>query len=462
MKDKYTSLKFKARVEPIKPVNDEFTLCKVYVQSVGKNRNGTYMSKDNIQQFLPTLNYCPVVGHLIEYKDNEGNIHRYIGGHDWEITEDWEIKDLTVPYGVVVENSYDFEIVNEYGIDVEYLTANAILWTGRYPELYDTIYSDEIWFNQSMEIKIPDGKYRPLEEDSNYMELLEWSYSALCMLGKADKDSTNDHTDSSEHTEPCFISAKILPLDFAKSEFTEIMNEMKDKLSFCFNNQSSTTEEVDIENDTGGNSMATEMVNEVVEEVTETETVVEETVTGEVETETVENEFEADDVDESDEETVDEVTEETTDETDEVVEEETETEAFTVEMYNELKGKYESLEQEFSDYKAEHSFLNSEYEELKSYKESKEADERDEAEKALFSKFEKKIGSTVEFKELKKNAGKYSIDDLKKECLCIVGLYATADENDGEPTDVSFRFSVEKPETDDEPYGGVIKKYLKR
>ena len=234
MKDKYTSLKFKARVEPIKPVNDEFTLCKVYVQGVGKNRNGTYMSKDNILQFLPTLNYCPVVGHLIEYKDNEGNIHRYIGGHDWEITEDWEIKDLTVPYGVVVENSYDFEIVNEYGIDVEYLTANAILWTGRYHELYDAIYSDEIWFNQSMEIKIPDGKYRPLEEDSNYMELLEWSYSALCMLGKADKDSTNGHIDSSEHTEPCFISAKILPLDFAKSEFTEIMNEMKDKLSFCF------------------------------------------------------------------------------------------------------------------------------------------------------------------------------------------------------------------------------------
>ena len=170
MGNKYTSITFNAKVKPIKPINPEFDLVKIYVQGVGKNRNGSYMSKENIQKALPALNYCPVVGHLIEYTDNEGNKHRYIGGHDWEITEDWEFRDLTVPYGVVVENSYDWEVINEYGVDVEYLTANAILWTGRYPELQDTLYSEDIWWNQSMEISIPEGKYRPLEEDSNYTE----------------------------------------------------------------------------------------------------------------------------------------------------------------------------------------------------------------------------------------------------------------------------------------------------
>ena len=100
MGNKYTSITFKAKVKPIKPINPEFDLVKIYVQGVGKNRNGSYMSKTNIQKALPTLNYCPVVGHLIEYTDNEGNKHRYIGGHDFEITEDWEIRDLTVPYEI--------------------------------------------------------------------------------------------------------------------------------------------------------------------------------------------------------------------------------------------------------------------------------------------------------------------------------------------------------------------------
>ena len=39
METKYTSLKFKAKVKPVEKLNDEFTLCKCYVQGVGKNRN---------------------------------------------------------------------------------------------------------------------------------------------------------------------------------------------------------------------------------------------------------------------------------------------------------------------------------------------------------------------------------------------------------------------------------------
>ena len=50
MDKKHTSLKFKAKVTPIEKINDEFTLCKCYVQGVGKNRNFSYMSKENIQR----------------------------------------------------------------------------------------------------------------------------------------------------------------------------------------------------------------------------------------------------------------------------------------------------------------------------------------------------------------------------------------------------------------------------
>ena len=455
MGNKYTSITFKAKVKPIKPINPEFDLVKIYVQGVGKNRNGSYMSKTNIQKALPTLNYCPVVGHLIEYTDNEGNKHRYIGGHDFEITEDWEIRDLTVPYGVVVENSFDWEVINEYGVDVEYLTANAILWTGRYPELKDTLYSEDIWWNQSMEISIPEGKYRPLEEDSNYTELLEWTYSALCLLGKADKNSTNGHTDSREHTEPCFISAKVVPVEFSKSDFAEAMNEMKEKLSFCLKNQSSTTVtdvtmEVGIDKNNGGSTMAEEIKNEVVDEVAET--VVEETVD-----ETVEEV-----VEEVVEETTDEVTDEPVDETveekpeetstEEVVEETTEetvveesSEDYSV-LYSELKEKYDALENEVVS--------------LREYKQTKESEERKCAEDALFADYEEAIGETKEFKSLKEKASEFSLDALKKECLCIVGMYSMTSKAKETNKSDSLKFSLEPEVSEDEPYGGLMKKYL--
>lgn len=437
MKNKKLKLDFEMTIFDVVDLNKSFAAAKCLVCYTGRNRNYSDIGKQKIIDALPSIKNIPVVGRYDSDKDD-------FGSHDIKVInkEDGiDIVNATIPFGVVPESAnqwFETRIVN--GEEKECFFTDVVLWKRQHG--YEHI-ANAGTISESMEIDVSEY----VVDQDGYCIIDKFQFEALCLLG--------------ESVTPCFENACVqmysdeIVSDF-KLQFSEMLREFKEL------NQSSTTEEVDIENDTGGNSMATEMVNEVVEEVTETETVVEETVTEEVETETVENEFETVDIDESDKEATDEVTEETTEETDEVVEEETETEAFTVEMYNELKGKYDSLEQEFSNYKAEHSFLNSEYEELKSYKESKEAEERDKAEKALFSKFEKKIGSTVEFKELKKNAGKYSINDLKKECLCIVGLYATADENDGETTDVSFRFSVEKLETDDAPYGGIIEKYLNK
>lgn len=220
MDKKYASVQCYSRIKPIEKVNDEFALCKIYIQSVGKNRNYSYMSKENVEKALPTLNYVPVVGHLIPKFDKEGNTDGYyMGGHDYEITDDLCFKSLTVPFGVVVEDSFDFETINEFGKDELYLTAKAFLWIGRYPELLSAIYDENTWFNQSMELTV--SEYRPLEEDSNYTEILAWNYSALCLLGLSDNPS--------ENTEPCFISAQVKPEDYSfnKSEFASAMSELQ-------------------------------------------------------------------------------------------------------------------------------------------------------------------------------------------------------------------------------------------
>ena len=453
MENKHTSITFKAKVKPIKPVNEEFTLCKAYVMGLGVNRNFSYISREATDAALPTLGYCPVVGHLIRKEDGT----YYMGSHDYTITEDWELKSITVPYGVVVEDSFDYEDVEEFGETVTYLTANIILWTGRYEDLNSAIYSDDFYFNQSMEIN--PKQWRNYKEDSNYTDIVDYSFSALCLLGKADSESTNGHTDENEHSEPCFISASVIPIEFSKSEFAEAMNEMKEKLSFCLKNQSSTTVtdvtmEVDIDKNNGGSTMAEEIKNEVVDEVAET--VVEETLE-----ETVENTVEdvaEEVVEETTDETTEEIVEETVEEnkeetsTEEVIEETTEetvveesNEDYSV-LYSELKEKYDALENEVVS--------------LREYKQAKESEERKCAEDALFADYEETIGETEEFKSLKEKASEFSLDALKKECLCIVGMYSMTNKTKETNKSDSLKFSLEPEVSEDEPYGGLMKKYL--
>lgn len=235
-----------AKITPVKPANNEFTLCKCRIQGVGRNRNYSYMSKENILKALPTLSYVPVVGHLMPKYDEDGEqIGYYFGGHDATIDDDLNLHWLTVPFGVVVADSFDFEEVEEYGKTVEYLTGMIYLWTGRYPELKKAIYDDETWFGESMEIS--QIVHRPWETDSNFREFVSWNYSALCILGKSD--------DPEYHTEPCYMNADISPVTFnlGSAKFDQLMGEMREQLALCF----------DASHQKGGKVLTQEVINEI-------------------------------------------------------------------------------------------------------------------------------------------------------------------------------------------------------
>lgn len=221
-------INFNAKVTPIKPLNDEFTLCRCYVMALEKNRNLTYISKETAEAALPTLFNVPVIGHL--WEDEDGNYH--MGGHDMTIEEgkdgEWRFKSVCIPFGVVPQQEdIHYEDIAEPNGDVHtYLVADVILWTGRYPELKDAIYAEDVYFGQSMEINVAD--YEPLEEDKNYTNILGYSYSALCLLGKSD--------DPDYHVEPCFPMASVEPYEFSleDAKFSALMQNMKDDLAKCF------------------------------------------------------------------------------------------------------------------------------------------------------------------------------------------------------------------------------------
>ena len=440
MDKKHTSLKFKAKVTPIEKINDEFTLCKCYVQGVGKNRNFSYMSKENIQRCLPTLSYAPVVGHLIDKLDEDGNPtgEKYMGGHDYYIDDDWNLKSACVPYGVVKADSFNFETVKEYEdeIETEYLTAEVVLWTGRYPELMDAIYSDDFYFNQSMEINV--SEFRPYEEDSNYTELTDFTYSALCLLGKAD-DKT-----SPENTEPCFVESKVIPVQYSleKEEFSKVMGELKNELAFYFNKDNTDGKEDEVvENEK-------EEVIETVEEVNEesTEEVVENTT----------------------EETPDaEVNEDTNTESEneEVQEDETVVEASVEETVEETveMSELDSLKAEYEEYKNSHSHTNEEFDELQKYHDDAEF-EKIHAERETMLSDEKYsvLAENEAFAELKKNMDNYSLADLEKEAKVIFADYVssvgTFSMNDSNKKSTSkIRFSMKKDTGKTKAYSTLFK-----
>ena len=440
MDKKHTSLKFKAKVTPIEKINDEFTLCKCYVQGVGKNRNFSYMSKENIQRCLPTLSYAPVVGHLIDKLDEDGNPtgEKYMGGHDYYIDDDWNLKSACVPYGVVKADSFEFETVKEYEdeIETEYLTAEVVLWTGRYPELMDAIYSDDFYFNESMEISV--SEYRPYEEDSNYTELTDFTYSALCLLGKAD-DKT-----SPEHTEPCFVESKVIPVQYSleREDFSKVMGELKNELAFYFNKDKIDGKEDEVvENEK-------EEVIETVEEVNEesTEEVVENTT----------------------EETPDaEVNEDTNTESEneEVQEDETVVEASVEETVEETveMSELDSLKAEYEEYKNSHSHTNEEFDELQKYHDDAEF-EKIHAERETMLSDEKYsvLAENEAFAELKKNMDNYSLADLEKEAKVIFADYVssvgTFSMNDSNKKSTSkIRFSMKKDTGKTKAYSTLFK-----
>lgn len=224
MEGKVSQIHTFSKITPLQKLNENFTLAECTVCGCGKNRNYSYISRETIEKEMYGLNYLPIVAHLIERDDGTGV---FIGGHDYTIDENWNFKPLTQVVGCVVNDSFEFREIEEYGESVTYLVCKCILYTEHVPELMSAIYSDDVYFGESMEIEVKQS--RPLAEDSNYQEILDFNFLKLCLLGMSDNPE--------EHTEPCFISSKVYkPEEFEldNSNFDDVMLKLKEQCANYF------------------------------------------------------------------------------------------------------------------------------------------------------------------------------------------------------------------------------------
>ena len=495
-------------------LNENFLKAKCYVLSLGKNANKSHFSKENVDRAYPSLAYAPVIGHLMV--DDNGVYH--LGGHDYHLDmNDLKLKSQCVPFGVAVpsETPVYEDVTEENGNVSTYLTCEVILWIGRYPELADAFYSDSVFTNQSMEIFYSNSA--PLKDDPTYTDIIDFSFDALCMLQKSDDDKFNVTPCFPS------ASIVPITYSIDKNEFSSLMGELKEELSLYFSKNNSdekggkvnldekleilqkfnkTIEDLDFSID----DMSVEDLSAKMEELFgEKEPKAEPiafSATYKEKRQALQNALDPIIVKDAEGNYVEETYFYIEDFSDEYVfvekdhwtandydckygrfaytfDEATRTATISSEFEEMVKvwltldekakvdeeranyeTKYSDLEKEFSDYKAEHSFLDSEFNVLKEYKENKEVEERKCAEDALFADYEETIGETEEFKSLKEKASEFSLDALKKECLCIVGMYSMTNKTKETNKPDSLKFSLEPEVSEDEPYGGLMKKYL--
>lgn len=514
MNSEKVSLLSSMKFSSFEKINDNFLKAKAYVMSLGKNVNKSYFEKENVDRAYHTLAYAPVIGHLMV--DENGVFH--LGGHDYKLDlNDFTLKSQCVPFGVALPSETPIyeEVTEADGTTSTYLTCEVVLWTGRYPELATVFYDENIFTNQSMEIYY--SKYEPLKEDPTYTNIIDFSFDALCMLQKSDDDRFN--------VQPAFPSASIVPITYSidKTDFSSLMNEMKEELFLYFSQINSgeggktldkkleilqkfnkTVEDLDFSIE----EMSEEELLKKMEELFEDKKPepIAFSATFKQKRQALENALDPIIVRDEEGDYIEETYFYIDDFSDEYVfvekhhwtkedyeckfgrfayefDEETLTASLVGEFEEmvkvwltleekekldneraELESKYSSLEQEYSDYKSEHSFLNSEFTALEEYKTTKEKEERATAEKNLFEKYENKIGEVEEFKDLKEKASDFSLDELQKECLCIVGMYSmnTPVNEVVSPKNDSLKFSLDNQESDDEPYNGLFKKYLNK
>lgn len=184
-------------------VNSSFDSGVLKVAYVGRNRNGSSISKEAFERSMGTIYNCPIVCNYNRERDE-------IGSHDIEIVmKDGspKIVNITQPVGVIPESaSYWWEeCEDDTGIH-EYLCIEALIWKRQ--EAYAKIKENGIT-DESMEIRVKSGYMK----DGVYI-IESFEFLAFCLL---------------ETAEPCYESASLemFSVDSFRAKYSEMMEEFK-------------------------------------------------------------------------------------------------------------------------------------------------------------------------------------------------------------------------------------------
>lgn len=472
----------------IKELNSSFSLGTLKVAYTGLNYNHSSISRAAFEVSAPTMYNCPIVANYDMVSDE-------IGGHDegFVQTEDgMKYVNLTQPVGVIPESAtYHWEQIEDNGIMHDYFCIDGVILWKRQP-CYSKLVNNGIT-SQSIEINIDKGVMT-----DGVLHIEQFEYEAFCLL---------------ERDDPCFEQASLQV--FAKDEFKKQLQEMMAEYAATLNTQ---IEEGGTPVDETKQELFTEEVKDSVEQP-KTGVVVEsnfymvdsEPTGGEIKFDEVEQKEEfaltanqkrqalqvaidafcedqtyyVEDFDDSevivydyasgkifgyaytidgssavvDQSSVKEKMLTYVDLTDAV-----ESNASLADVINSIVAA--STSSLSSDYDAQIVTLNNSIEglntqiqELTEFKLAAMAADRQAKETELFSQFDGKLKYFEDYKSLKEHASEYSLDELETQCYALLGKQSYNFSKSPTMTTQRVPIDFSKDETDNEPYGGLLKKY---
>lgn len=432
--------KIKYEIDSVLEIEDDnsiFAKGKIMIGYCGRNRNYSDISEE--VYLNSNVLGVPIVANFIPEKND-------FGGHDIRVVngkEDMDIFPATIPFGFVPESAKQWfteEMV--CGKKRRCFWTECLIWKRQFG--FQKIADVKV-VKHSMEIDVSDYTI----DNEGYCVVNKMQFEALCLLGS--------------DVEPCFENSRLelFSKAFTKSDFDKQFKEMMSQYrTYCLDFISEVNNEVnEIKQITDevvestevdvtpefSNAESENVESEVAEsETTEIETTESENIEA---TESENNELESTESEVTDEMSVD-IAEQTEISDDNEIENQIADVSFNLDDYNKLKEEYD--------------LLVSEIEELRRFKLEIESKERLNAENELFSKFDEKLNSIEEYKLLKENKSKYSIEEIEEKAFAIVGRYGINIFNStkSEDTNTTVKFSLtENSKETKSIYGDIFERY---
>lgn len=404
-------------LEPL-DINPLMSKCEIKVFYLGKNRNGSMITKDVATEMAKTLRGAPIVGYYRKDKED-------FFDHGDRITMDGDgvhFETMTRPYGFVAPDArvwfQDFEEKQPDGSSIirTYLMTTGFLWTGQYEEAKQIL--DDGGKPHSMEIdeKTLSGYWT--KESNSFMEFFiinDAIFSKLCILG--------------DEVEPCFegssITAPEVSANFTLDEkFTSTLFSMMKELQETLQGGKNTVDENQIQEtveqvetpevEPVQEEAAAPAVEEPMVEAPEAEVPAaefEKTEDNSVQVETEKSEVSIEETNSSsvEFEKKDDDKEKEDNSSDDNKEEDSEEEK----VDDEDKKKYSLLQADYEDLQAKFSNLENEVKELRKFKASIENDQKDK----LIAEFY--MLSDEDKKDVIDNKASYSLDEIKSKLAVI-------------------------------------------
>lgn len=404
-------------------LNPGISKADVKVLYLGENRNGSFINKETAMKMSETLRACPIVGAYRKDIDDFGDHGEIIHIENGEITFDC----ATVPYGFVAPDAKvwfkEFTDYDEFGntVNREYLMTTAYLWTGQYPEIERCVKEG---MGQSMELdgKSIDGHWAENSESGiEFFIINDASFTKLCVLG--------------DGVEPCFEGASVeapnISDKFSKENFTTTLYNMMNELKFALAENVEKTDDSESakEEETTDFAEKQEEVEETADEAVDfaenAEESIESTESAEVVEENLdqESDFSANTEEEKESEEKVENTEESADN-----------------EFAEKDAEIETLKSEIASLQEKYSLLETEAEELRSYKASRISADKD----ALINKYN--MLSDDDKAEIVANKNSYSYEEIESK-LALLYVKKNVDFDDQEeeipaPNEATLTFGL--------------------